>query len=202
MDRKMWVYAGLILVVAVAMGIGIWQVTSPKNPVTIPESEPIVQMDVSFPEGGTLSQLSIYEDGTVIHIEDSAAVAALKPGDAFTRTWRTGKAKTGDIDYLFSYLESVDFNDIETTYISESLSERVLAETADNVTEISLETDNYIRISADNGPVDNVVAAFGYLQPGTGAISELPYPLNNIYAELAEIIENSTEKVLTEELTK
>ncbi|MFC1946371.1 hypothetical protein ACFLXY_00470 [Chloroflexota bacterium] len=202
MNRKLWVYSGLLVVVLALMGFGTWFVLNSEGKVKIPEEEPLVIMDVSFPEGGALSQLSIYEDGTVIHVRDWAGTGGLRPGDAFTRTWRTGKLKTSEIDSFFSYLETLDFNDIETTYISESLSELVLADIADDVSEISLETGNYIKISADNGRVDNVVAAFGYVQGGIDLVYELPYPVNFIYTELIDIIENHTEEVMVEELTK
>lgn len=200
MNNKFWVYSGLLVLVLALMGFGIWFVLNPKDKIEIPEGEPLVIMDVSFPEGGVISQLSVYEDGTVIHVRDWAGTG-LRPGDAFTRTWRTGKVKTSEIDSFFSYLETLDFNDIETTYISERLSELVLANVADNVSEISLETGNYIKISADNGRVDNVVAAFGYVQGGIDLVYELPYPVNFIYTELADIIGN-TKEVLVEELTK
>lgn len=202
MTGKTWLYSGLVVLVLASMGFGIWFVLNSGDKVKIPEEEPLVIMDVSFPEGGALSQLSIYEDGTVIHVRDWAGTGGLRPGDAFTRTWRTGKLKTSEIDSFFSYLETLDFNDIETTYISESLLELVLADIADDVSEISLETGNYIKISADNGRVDNVVAAFGYVQGGIDLAYGLPYPVNFIYAELADIIVNKTEKVLVEELTK
>jgi len=201
MTGKTWLYSGLVVLILASMGFGIWFVLNPEDKIEIPEGEPLVIMDVSFPEGGALSQLSIYEGGTVIHVRDWAGTGGLRPGDAFTRTWRTGKLKTSEINSFFSYLETLDFNDIETTYISESLLELVLADIADDVSEISLETGNYIKISADNGRVDNVVAAFGYLQGGIDLVYELPYPVNFIYAELADIIGN-TEEVLVEELTK
>ena len=201
MTGKTWLYSGLIVLVLALMGFGIWFVLNPGDKVEIPEGEPLVIMDVSFPEGGALSQLSIYEDGTVIHVRDWAGTG-LRLGDAFTRTWRTGKLKTSEIDSFFSYLETLDFNDIETTYISERLSELVLANVADDVSEISLETGNYIKISADNGRVDNVVAAFGYVQGGIDLVYGLPYPVNFIYTELTDIIDNDTEEVLVEELTK
>jgi hypothetical protein len=202
MTGKTWLYSILIVLVLALMGFGIWFVLSPEDKIEIPEGEPLVIMDVSFHEGGALSQLSIYEDGTVIYVRDWAGLSGLRPGDAFTRTWRTGKLKTSEIDSFFSYLETLDFDDIETTYISERLSELVLANVADDVSEISLETGNYIKISADNGRVDNVVAAFGYVQGVSEPYSELPYPVNFIYAELADIIENDTKEVMVEELTK
>ena len=201
MAGKTWLYSILMVLVLALMGFSIWFVLNPEDKIEIPEGEPLVIMDVSFPEGGALSQLSIYEDGTVIYVRDWAGLSGLRPGDAFTRTWKTGKLKTSEFDSFFSYLETLNFNDIETIYISESLSELVLADIADDVSEISLETDNYIKISAENGRVNNAVAAFGYVQGGIDLVYELPYPVNFIYAELTEIIEN-TEEVLVEELTK
>jgi hypothetical protein len=203
---KMWLYSGLLVLVLALMGFGIWFVLNPGDKVDIPECEPLVLMDINNPEKETLSQLSIYEDGTVIFIEDSNVEMPISQGDEFTRTWRTGEIDSGDIEYFFSYLESIDFDEIETTFTSPDAFEESITEgTPENRRGLHIVPGgpiDYIRISVDNGQIENTVEAIGYIVSGSEPYSELPYPVNFIHAELAEIIENNTKEVLMEELTK
>jgi hypothetical protein len=201
MTGKTWLYSGLVVLVLTLMGFGIWVVLSPGDEIEIPEEEPVVLMDINNPEAGTLSQLSIYKDGTVIHVEDSELEMPSRQGDNYTRTWRTGKVSLGDIDYFFDYLDSVDFNEIETTFVSPDTYEEIPVDRgASHVVPGGL--IDYVRIFADNGQAENTIEAIGYIESGIDLVYELPYPVNFIYAELADIIENNTEEVLVEELTK
>jgi hypothetical protein len=190
MNGKMWLYSGLLVLIMVLLGVGIWLVLSPKDTIKIPESDPVVVMDISFLEEEKQSQLFIYEDGTVIHWEDTGLQNVA--GDAFARTWRTGTISAGDIEFLFDYLESVDFNDLEEIYLAPDVS----------ASESITINDMYCTISADNGDIDNSVTAYGYFVTGTSnPYSELPYPIKFIYEELKDIIDNNTEEALVEELT-
>ena len=200
MNGKFWVYSGLLVLVLALMGFGIWFVLNPKDEIEIPEGDPMVLMDINNPETGTLSQLSIYEDGTIIYVEDSGLEVPVIQGDEYTRTWRTGKAGSGDIDYFFDYLESVGFNEIEHAYLSPGIIRDL--EESRGFSLIPGGLTDYIRIYADNSVVDNTIYAIGFYEPSSEPYSELPYPVNFIYAELADIIENNTEQVLVEELTK
>jgi hypothetical protein len=196
MDRKIWIYVGLIVVVLAGMGLGIGLGMSKKddtkaNPVTIPEGKPMISMDINNPEAKTLTQVFVYEDGTVIHAVDSAAALPVTAGDTFTRTWRTGTITSGEIDSLFAYLESVGFDDIEYAFVSSGAEGNV----------VQWGAEDYIRISAENSETDNIIAAIGYLEADSTPYSELPEPVGGIYEKLAEIIAE-TQQALVEELTK
>ena len=201
MTGKTWLYSILMELVLALMGFGIWFVLSPEDKIEIPEGDPMVLMDINNPETGTISQLSLYEDGTVIYVEDTGLEVPVIQGDDYTRTWRTGKAGSGDIEYFFDYLESVDFNEIEHAFLSPDIEERF--ETGSGRPKLDFGgVDDYIRIFANNNVVDNTIYAIGFFAPDSESYSKLPYPVNFIYTELIDIIENDTEEVLVEELTK
>jgi len=200
MNTKMLMYSGLLVLVFALMGLGIWFVLNPEDKIEIPAGDPLVLMDINKPEIGILSQLSIYEDGTVIYVEDSGLEVPVIQGDEYTRTWRTGKAGSGDIDYFFDYLDSVGFNEIEYAYLSPDIIRDL--EESRGFSLIPGGLTDYIRIFADNNVVNNTLYAFGYFASGNEPYSELPYPVNFIYTELIDILENNTEEVLLEELIK
>ncbi len=79
-------YSGLLVLVFALMGLGIWFVLNPEDKIEIPAGDPLVLMDINKPEIGILSQLSIYEDGTVIYVEDSGLEVPVIQGDEYTRT--------------------------------------------------------------------------------------------------------------------
>jgi hypothetical protein len=189
MKGKMWLYAGLLVLILALMGAGIWYVLTPKDKVTIPESDPVIVMDISLLSEEKQSQLSIYDDGTIIRWEDIGLQEIT--GDSYIRTWRTGKIGTQDIKYIFDYLNSVDFDGLDKTYLAPDI-------TDESVTI----TDEYCKITADNGTIDNSVIAYGYFTAGNNdPFTVLPSPINKIYGELKDYIDNNTEEVLVEELT-
>ena len=202
MTGKTWLYSILMVLVLALMGFGIWFVLNPDDKIEVPEGDPLVLMDINNPETGTTSQLSVYEDGTVIYVEDSELEVPVVEGDEYIRTWRTGKASSGDIDYFFDYLDSVDFNEIEHAFLSPDIEERFETSTGRPPSLGIGVSKDYIRIYADNSVVNNTIYALGFFTPGSEPYSELPYPINFIYMELIDIIENDTEEVLVEELTK
>jgi len=202
MTGKTWLYSILMVLVLALMGFGIWFVLNPEDKIEIPEGDALILLDINNPETGTISQLSIYEDGTVLYVEDSGLEVPVVQGDEFTRTWRTGKVTSGDIDYFFDYLDSVDFNEIEHAFLSPDIEERFETNTGRPPSLGIGESDDYLRIFADNNVVSNTIYAIGFYVPGNEPYSELPYPANFIYTELTDIIENNTEEVLVEELTK
>jgi len=187
MSNKIWLYSGLMVVVLALVGVGIWFVLKPVDEIKIPESDPWLVMDNIYLEEGTQSQLSVYDDGTVIYWEDTGLPGALNPDP--TRTWRTGKLDSGEMDDLSEFLDTVGFDDLEEYYLSSAVS------TDDNV----VIEDNYLKISVDN---ENTVTAHGYFTPlASSAYYPLPDPLAELREKLDEIIENDTEETLVEDLT-
>lgn len=211
MNGKVWVYSGLLILVLALMGFGIWFVLSPEDKIEIPEGDPMILMDINNPEAGILSQLSVYEDGTVIHVEDSGLEMPFQQGDEYVRTWRTGKVNSGDLDYFFSYLDSIDFYEIEYAFIRPGVIEETIPPEKLMPNEMPKAKgpsffpggpDDYIRIYANDGQRENTIEVLCYISTGVDPYNELPSPAEYIYAELADIIMNKSERILVEELTK
>ena len=204
-------YSGLLVLVLTLMGFGIWFVLNPEDKIEIPEGDPLVLMDINNPEAGTLSQLSIYEDGAVLYVEDSGLEMPVQQGDKYTRTWRTGTLDSGEIEDFFSVLDSFYFFESGGPVIftrSDMMEEDVPKEEPEP-TGPSLYPGGpveYIRIFADNGHKENTIVVIGYVSTGAAVMQALhdepDFSFKHIYAELADIIENNTEEALVEELTK
>ena len=187
MYGKFWLYSVLLVIVLALVGVGIWYVLRPVDKVDIPESDPWLVMDVSYLEEGMQSQLSIYDDGTVINWDEAGLPGALTPDP--TRTWRTGKLDSGEMDELSGFLDTIKFDDLEEYYLSEAIS-------ANGTVVIE---DNYLKISVDG---ENTVTAHGYFTPVTSSkFYPLPDPLAELQARLNGIIDNNTEEALVEDLT-
>lgn len=187
MGNKIWLYSGLLVIVLALVGVGIWLVLRPADKVEIPETDPWLVMDISYLEEGTQSQLSIYDDGTVINWEDTGLPGALSPDP--TRTWRTGKLDSDEMDNLSGFLDTIGFDELEEYYLSEAIS-------ANGTVTIQ---DNYLKISVDDG---NTVTAHGYFTPMTSSqYYPLPDPLADLRKKLDDIVENNTEEALVEDPT-
>ena len=189
MGNKIWLYSGLLVLVLALIGVGIWFVLRPADQVKIPESDPWLVMDRSYLEEGTQSQLSIYDDGTVIYWEDTGLTGF--PGAISsnpTRTWRTGTLDTGEMNDLSEFLDTIGFYDLEEYYLSSAVSSN----------EIVVIEDNYIKISVDN---EKTVTAHGYFtRSASSAFYPLPGPLADLDEKLGDIIENNTSETLVENL--
>ena len=187
MGNKIWLYSGLLVLVLALVGVGIWFVLKPVDEIKIPESDPWLVMDISYLEEGTQSQLSIYDDGTIIQWEDTGLPGALSPDPI--RTWRTGTLDSEEMDDLSDLLDTISFRNLEEYYLSTAVP------TDENV----VIDDNYLKISVDN---ENTVTAHGYFTPVTSsAYYPLPDPLAELHEKLDGIIANNTEETLIEELT-
>lgn len=187
MGNKIWLYSGLLVIVLALVGVGIWLVLKPADKVVIPETDPWLVMDISYLEEGSQSQLSIYDDGTVISWEDTGLPGALSSDP--TRTWRTGELYSAEMDDLSDFLDTISFDELDEFYLSEAIS-------ANETVTIQ---DNYIKVSVEN---ENTVTAHGYFVPMTSsAYYPLPDPLDELREKLDDIIENYTEEALVEDLT-
>ncbi|HEY96461.1 MAG TPA: hypothetical protein G4O15_16160 [Dehalococcoidia bacterium] len=213
MTRKLRAYSGLLVLVLALTGFGIWSVFNSGNKVKIPEEEPVVLVDFNNPENGTFSQLSIYEDGTVIYVEDSELEMPVQQGDEYIRTWRTGRLDSEEIEYFFSILDSVAFFELGSTVIftrsDMTEEEEYVPEEMPKPTGPSLYPGRpieYIRMFVDNGQKENTIVVIGYVSTGAAAIQALhdepDFSFKHIYAELADVIVNKNEKIMVKELTK
>jgi len=173
MTSKMKLYIGLLVLGLLVIGGGIWMLFSSASGIDIPEEAPIITMHNTY---RTIGQgpdiLSIYEDGTVIHIEEEG----ISPR---TRIWRTGQLQNEKIDNLVALFKFPGM--------------KVPGATKMGGMSCSF-TFNY-------GGLQKTVDANWYLSPDGGkTYPDMPYPLNEIYAKLKNIADNKTVEVAREKI--
>ena len=185
MTGKIKLYIGLLVLGVVLIGGGVWFLVNAPPAIDIPESDPVIAMNTLYTMRGERSQLAIYEDGTIICVEDKGLRFPL-PGNPATRTWKTGQLQGGELNSLLEFFKDSRFAELDDSYGWSSIPQ------SDLDCEISV---NY------QGLVKNVRAT-GYLSTDGGmTYPDMPYPLNEIYRELKHIAENRTEEVRHEPLS-
>ena len=151
--------------------------------IDIPEEAPIITMHNTY---RTIGQgpdiLSIYEDGTVIHIEEEG----ISPR---TRIWRTGQLQNEKTDNLVALFKDGNFEALNRFYEFPGM--KVPGATKMGGMSCSF-TFNY-------GGLQKTVDANWYLSPDGGkTYPDMPYPLNEIYKRLKDIADNRTREVTRE----
>ena len=191
MTGKMRLYAGLLVLVLVLTGSGLWFLFNPVPTIDIPEGEPVIIMDIIRIMGGEESQLAIYEDGTVIYHEDKG----LRPpppltGHPPTRTWKTGQLQQEELRSLLEFIKNNGFEELEDGY---KFPGKPIEGGGTGYGDMSC------IIAINYGDLHKTVWALGYLTPDKGlTYPDMPYPLNEIYKKLKDIAENKTVEVACE----
>ncbi len=190
MIGKTRLYIGLLVVGLVLLGSGLWLLLNPVPRVNIPESTPVIAMDITHTMGETRSQLLIYEEGTIIYREDTG----LRPGQVRTRTWKTGKLNEGELTDLLEFINDSGFEALDAHYEFPGI-----PVPTENFPDAIKSGDLQCTISVDNKDLQKAVSAASYLSPDEGmTYPDMPYPLNEIYRRLKDIAENQTEEVYRE----
>lgn len=183
MAGKIKLYIGLLALAIILTGVGIWLLLSSGQGIDIPKGTPIITMHNTY---RTIGQgpdiLSIYEDGTVIYIDEHGI-------DPRTRIWKRGQLQNEEINNLLSLFKDGDFEALNRVY--EFPSVEVPDATKMGGMSCSF-TFNY-------GGLQKTVDANWYLSPDGGkTYPDMPYPLNEIYKRLKNIADNNTEEIIRE----
>ena len=165
-------------------GIWLWPSVAPTNSNTnipTPPGSPVIVMDVSHIMAGERSNLSIYEDGTVIFIEEQG-LRMPSPGHPATRTWNTGQLGEEELNELLEYIRSSGFDILGSNY---SFPGRPIeGGPLGGITT----GDMSLTISIDHEDLSKTVTAAHYLAPDEGlSYPDMPDPLNDIYQRLMGI---------------
>ncbi|GAI30807.1 unnamed protein product, partial [marine sediment metagenome] len=112
MNGKKRLYIGLLVVGLMLVGSGLWLLLNPIPRINVPESTPVIAMDITHTGGGTRSQLLIYEEGTIIYREDTG----LRPGQVKTRAWSKGKLHEGELADLLEFINDSGFEALNSDY--------------------------------------------------------------------------------------
>jgi len=186
MTGRMKLYIGLLVLALVFMGTGLWFLFNPLYVIDIPEGEPIITMYNSYRTiGQGPDHLYIYQDGEVIFVEQKGIVE-----DA-TRIWSTGKLQKVEVDELLDFVKHSGFASLNGTY-------QFPGELVDGATKTG---GMSCTISINYKDLNKTVNADWYLSPDGGIMyPDMPYPLNEIYEKLKQIIDNKTEEVYEESI--
>ena len=168
---------GLLLV---GGSIWLWSSLAPTPDANIPTppGSPVIVMDISHIMAGERSNLSIYEDGTVIFIEEQG-LRLPSPGHPATRTWKTGHLQEDELRELTLFFVNSHFSELnEYNQFPGSPIEHG---------GISF-GDMSLTISIYHEDLSKTVKAALYRTPDKGlSYPDMPYPLNDIYQRLRGI---------------
>lgn len=194
MIGKTRLYIGLLVVGLVLLGSGLWLLLNPilqiNVPINVPESTPVIAMDITQHMEGWRSQLVIYEEGTIIYRVDTG----LRMSKVITSTWSTGKLSKGELSNLFEFINDSGFEALNSDYEFPGIP--VPTENFPNAIRLG---DLKCTITVNNMGLQKAVSAASYLSPDFGmTYPDMPYPLNEVYRRLKDISENRTEEMYTE----
>lgn len=188
MTGKMKLYIGLLVLGVVVIAGGIWFLVNNPPKINIPEESPVISMELDRIMAGEFESISIYENGSIIYIEEKG----LRPfGGHPTRTWRTGKFTPQQLDSLLVYLENSGLDELDEYYqFPGEPSESGGFRTGDMSFTITVNSDN----------LSKTATAFGYLTPDNGeTYPDMPPLLNEIYGRL-RVLAIPTEEVCRENI--
>jgi len=169
MTAKLKLYIFLLVLGLVVIGGGVWMIIQSPPEIEIPEGNPVIYEQVDHFMRGEFEYLYIYDDGSIIYIEEKG----LRPsGGNPTRTWKTGKIGQQQLDNLLAYLENSQLEKLEDHYIYSG----------------EQKSDMQFTITVNSDNLSKTVSALGYPVLDNGeAYPDMPVPLNEIYKRLKTI---------------
>ncbi len=202
MTGKMKLYIGLLVLVLLLVGGSLWLLFNPitSPPITtpvieIPEGTPVIAMELSFVMRGQAEKLYLYDDGNVLYVEEKN-MRMSTPENPPTRVWHKGQIQTEELNSLILLFQTDEFRGMDDyNQFSGSPMEPIPGVPAGGFAM----GDGSFKFSINYGNLQKTVAALGYLTPDQGfTYPDMPYPLNEIYSRLRQIIDNSTKEVYSE----
>jgi hypothetical protein len=163
-----------------------------KKSIDIPEDPLLITADASYLMGGESRVLYIYEDGSIIYIEEKGLRMSTWKHPP-TRTWKTGKLSEEELNSLLEFIKNSGFEKLDEYY-------QFPGEEIEGGGFRMGDMD--YTVSINYGDLHNTAGASGYLTPDGGmTYPDMPYPLNEIYQKLRQIAENKTEEVYREKIS-
>jgi len=147
----------------------------PPSGVSIPEGNPVIFERRDYVMRGQFSFLYVYEDGSILFIEEEGLRMATSQNPA-TRTWKTGKLQPQELDNLIQLFTSSGFKKLDEYYKFPG----------EPIADGGFRTgDMGFTVSINYGSLSKTVTAFGYMTPDGGeTYPDMPSPLNKIYVQL------------------
>jgi hypothetical protein len=182
MTRKMMLLVGLLIVAVAVLGTGVGLLVNRPPTLKIPEATPVISAEANWIMGGQKERLFIYEDGSVICLEDTG-LRVPSPGHPSKRTWKQGTISEQELAELSDLTAGSEFSKLEPSYLYEG----------------NPRSDLRFTVEVRNGLTYKSVWADSYLSPDQKlTYPDMPYPLNDIYKRLHNIALNETVVVAQE----
>jgi len=186
MTGKIKLYIGLLVLGVALIGGGVWFLVNAPPAIDIPESPPVIVMDIDRIMAGEFSNLYIYEGGSIIYVEEKNLRMPTREYPP-TRIWELGKLQEEELNSLLEFVKDSGFEKLGDSYQFPGKPIEGGGFTMG---------DMGCTIYVDYGDLNKKVRASGYLTPDHGmTYPDMPYPLNEIYQKLKNIAENSTEEI-------
>jgi hypothetical protein len=174
------------------MGSGLWFLLRPVPQVPqveLPEGTPIVAEKLDFVMRGRLDRIYIYGEGSVVYVQD-IDMRLSGPENPPTRIWRTGRLQADQFKQIIELFRSSEFAALEMNY---QFPGKPIEGGGFTTGDMSC------ALSIVYGDLNKSVIASGYLTPDNGATyPDMPYPINELYAKLTELVLNQTKEVARE----
>ena len=154
-------------------------------------------MELIFLMRGEFDKLYLYEDGSVLYIEEKN-MRMPTPEYPPTRAWNKGEIPPEELNKLISLFQTEEFTGMEDYY---KFSGTPMEPIEGAPTGGFIMGDGSFKFSINYDGLQKTVYALGYLTPDKGlTYPDMPYLLGEIYATLKRIIDNETEEVYSERI--
>jgi hypothetical protein len=190
MTRRTILLAGLAILGLVLLGSGLWFLTRPQVlQIELPEGTPIAAEKLDFVMRGRFDRIYLYGDGSLVYIQ-YINMRLSGPENPPTRIWRTGRLQEGQFSQIIELFRSSQFAALEQNYrFPGKPIERGGFTFGDMICTLSIAY----------GDLNKSVTASGYLTPDHGiTYPDMPYPINELYAKLTDLVLNQTREVVRE----
>jgi hypothetical protein len=205
-DNRLKLLTGFLVAGILIVGVGVWFLLNPlqrtevteKGQITIklPHVPPIISEKLDFIMRGEFDNLYIYSDGSVIYIEEKGLRMPM-PEHPPTRTWKLGKLNVEDLVSLISLFQTNEFNVFKDHY---QYSGNPL-DPLGSIASAGTMGDGSFTFTINYTGFQKEVVANGFLTPDQGeTYPSMPYPLDEIYVKLRDVILNHTKEISTEAL--
>lgn len=197
MTGRMKLYIGLLVLALVLIGGGLWFLFNPISVINIPESEPIIAMELVFLMRGKFCKLYLYDESSVLYVEEKNLRMPTQEYPP-TRVWYKGQIQPEELNSLIRLFQTGEFAELYEYY---QFSGKPMEPIEGAPTGGFTIGDGSFTFSVNYGDLQKTVTAFGYLTSDHGlTYPDMPYPLNEIYKQLKQIIDNKTELVYEESI--
>lgn len=152
--------------------------------VSIPEGNPVIYERRDYVMRGQFSFLYVYEDGSIIFIEEKGLRMATSQNPA-TRSWKTGKLQPQELENLLKLFTGSGFKKLDEYY---KFPGEPIAGGGFRMGDMSF------TVSINYGSLSKTVTALGYLTPDGGeTYPDMPPPLDRIYVQLRAAAQQTNE---------